>query len=130
VKWLENDKVIGRRCPREHHKGTHVTSRGSPTGDVWWRHFRWKGPTRADVAQRLVVHARTLPMEPPSGSRDVTSGSHVGHAQWYILYYYYSKKKARELVAHAHFRSGPLPVTSLPFRAASGDVISGQGRFR
>jgi hypothetical protein len=46
------------------------------------------------------------------------------------LYYYYSKKKARELVAHAHFRSGPLPVTSLPFRAASGDVISGQGRFR
>jgi hypothetical protein len=30
---------------------------------------------------------------------DVTSGSHVGHAQWYILYYYYSKKKAREPVA-------------------------------
>ena len=23
----------------------------------------------------------------------VTSGSHIGHAQWYILYYYYSKKK-------------------------------------
>ena len=38
---------------------------------------------------------------------DVTSGSHVGHAQWYILYYYYSKKKAWEPVAS-------LPVTSLP----------------
>jgi hypothetical protein len=51
---------------------------------------------------------------------DVTSGSHVGHAQWYILYYYYSKKKVREPVAHSHaittgqgcFLSGPLPVTS------------------
>jgi hypothetical protein len=35
---------------------------------------------------------------------DVTSGSQAtsGHAQWYILYYYYSKKKAWEPVAHAH----------------------------
>jgi hypothetical protein len=35
---------------------------------------------------------------------DVTSGSQAtsGHAQWYILYYYYSKKKGWELVAHAH----------------------------
>ena len=52
----------------------------------------------------------------------VTSGSHVGHAQWYILYYYHSKKKVREPVAHSHaitsgqgcFLLGPLPVTSLP----------------
>ena len=53
----------------------------------------------------------------------VTSGSHVGHAQWYILYYYYSKKKAaREPVAHAHAITS---VTSLPVRAASDDVTSG-----
>ena len=56
---------------------------------------------------------------------DVTSGSHAtsGHAQWYILYYYYSKKKAREPVAHAHNMPTDmwlpvtvtwLPVTSLP----------------
>ena len=31
----------------------------------------------------------------PHTSGHVTSGSHVGHAQWYILYYYYSKKKNR-----------------------------------
>jgi hypothetical protein len=41
---------------------------------------------------------------------DVTSGSHVGYAQWYILYYY-SKKKAPESVAHANA------------------IISGQGLF-
>jgi hypothetical protein len=53
----------------------------------------------------------------------ITSGSHAGHAQWYILYYY-SKKKAREPVAHWHaITSGH--VTSLPVRAASGDVNSG-----
>jgi hypothetical protein len=34
----------------------------------------------------------------------VTSGSHVGHAQWYILYYYYSKKKnAGEIQALINF---------------------------
>jgi hypothetical protein len=54
-------------------------------------------------------------------SRHLTSGSHVGHAQWYILYYYYIKKKTPEKSGHAqnilpwrHFRSVPLPVISLP----------------
>jgi hypothetical protein len=41
---------------------------------------------------------------------DVTSGSHATscHAQWYILYYYYSKKKTREKIracTRDHFRS-------------------------
>ena len=47
MKGLEIDKVI-TRCPREHPKDTsgHVTSRGSPTGDVWWRHFRSKDSNR------------------------------------------------------------------------------------
>ena len=27
----------------------------------WWRHFRWKGPTRADIVQLPVAHAHTLP---------------------------------------------------------------------
>ena len=65
----------------------------------------------------------------------VTSGSHVGHAQWYILYYYSKKKSAETGCACAHdhfcdFWSFPLPMTSLPVRTASGDVTSGQGRFR
>jgi hypothetical protein len=116
-----------------------IFSSWSPTGDVWWRHFRSKGPTRANIAQLPVAHVRTFPREPlwshvtfddvtssekaplgvdiayipvvhartlrretPSGSRDVTSGSHVDHVQWYILYYYNSKKIAREPVTHAH----------------------------
>jgi hypothetical protein len=65
---------------------------------------------------------------------DVTSGSHVGHTQWYILYYYYSKKKTREPVAHAQnifpVMWPPVPVTwlpvkSFPVRAASSDFTSG-----
>jgi hypothetical protein len=67
-----------------------------------------------------MYHARTLPMKFPSGSRDVTSGSHVGYAQWYILYYYYSKKKAREPIVHAHVITSGHVI----------DVTSGQGRFR
>jgi hypothetical protein len=52
---------------------------------------------------------------------DVTSGSHVGHAQWYNLCYYYSKKKrkkTREILVKSAgydllFISGSsLPVTS------------------
>jgi len=49
-----------------------------------------------------------------------------------ILYYYYSKKKARDPVAHVHAITSvtPVPVTSfpvpsLPVRAASSDVTSG-----
>ena len=58
--------------------------------------------------------------------RHVTSGSHAtyGHTQWYILYYYYGKKKAREYTEHT---SG-YDVTS--GHVTSCDVISGQGRFR
>ena len=37
----------------------HVTSRGSPSGDVWWRHFQSKDPTRANVTQLPVADAHT-----------------------------------------------------------------------
>jgi len=57
--------LIGRGRPREHPNDTsdHVisSSRGSPTYDVRWRYIRWKVPTRADIAQLPVAHARTLP---------------------------------------------------------------------
>jgi hypothetical protein len=60
---------------------------------------------------------------------DVTSGSHAasGHVQWYILFYYYSKKKLG--CARAENISGH--VTDVTFGSVtSGDVTSGQGRFR
>jgi hypothetical protein len=43
--WKGYTTILGPGCPREHPEGTSddVTSRGSPTGDVWWRHFRSKG---------------------------------------------------------------------------------------
>jgi hypothetical protein len=58
-----------------------------------------KGPKRADIPQLPIAHVRTLP-----------PGSHAtsGHAQWYILYHYYCKKKAREPVAHAQ---NIIPIT-------------------
>ena len=42
------------------HARTHP-SKGTPKGsrDVWWHHFRWKGPTRANIVQLPVAHART-----------------------------------------------------------------------
>ena len=42
---------------------SHHPSKGTPkwSGDVWWGHFRWKGPTRADIAPLPVAHAYTLP---------------------------------------------------------------------
>ena len=61
----------------------------------------------------------------------VTSGSHAtsGHAQWYILYYYYGKKKSAGMhfLAYAEHTSG--------YDVASGhmtscDVISVQGLRR
>jgi len=55
VKGVENDR---RGRPREHPQ---LQFQGKPYG--WWRHFRWKGPTRADIAQLPV--APTLP--PPFG---------------------------------------------------------------
>jgi len=57
---VDNDR---RGRPREHP----ATSSSSPNFQgkpyVWWRHFRWKGPTRADIAQLPVAHACTLPRE-------------------------------------------------------------------
>jgi hypothetical protein len=73
---LFTDKTIGPGRPREHPKGTsgHVTSsfRGSPTGDIWWRHFRWKDPNRANIAQLSVAHAHTIPMDVNLTGKDVT----------------------------------------------------------
>ena len=54
-----------------------------------------------------------------------TFGSHVtsDHEQWYILYYYYSKKKNPEIDVTScdrHFQSVPLPVA--PPRSTSWNV--------
>ena len=60
----------------------------------------------------------------PNIKRDFTSGSHVGHAQWYLLYYYYCKKKSAGTgcaCPRDHFRSGSLPVTN---RQTSGESAS------
>jgi hypothetical protein len=61
------------------------------------------------IAQHPVANAHTLLL--------VTSGSPVGHAQWFILHYYYRKKKTRETAPHAN------AITSVTFGY-------GQGRFR
>ena len=54
----------------------------------------------------------------------MTSGSHVGHVQWYYCTTNKVKrKKAREPVVHA--QSLPVLVMSLPVSDAFGDVISG-----
>jgi hypothetical protein len=69
---LEKDKVI-IECPREHPKDTsgHVTSRGSPTGDVWWRHFRSRLSSK-EKSLLPVAHTRTPPSQGnPLGLRDV-----------------------------------------------------------
>jgi hypothetical protein len=46
-------------------------------------HFRFYDVTSGDVNR------------PSNTFGHVTSSSHVGHAQWYILYYYYSKEIKR-----------------------------------
>jgi hypothetical protein len=45
--------------------------KGIPFGVTWLMSYRWKGPTRVDIAQLPVAHARTLPKEPPTGWRDI-----------------------------------------------------------
>ena len=77
-------------------------------------HFRYYDVNSCDVTSRDVTFGH------------VTSGSHAtyGHTQWYILYYYYGKKKAREYAEH----TPGYDVTS--GHVTSCDVISGQGRFR
>ena len=72
-----------------------------------------------NIAQHPVwhVHAQENPIR-------VTSGSHVGHVQWYYCTTNkVRRKKAREPVVHA--QSLPVPVISLPVMDASCDVISG-----
>ena len=90
----------GRACTLAYSPGEalrdHVTS------------FSVKGPIRAEIAQIPAAHAHTL-------QRYVTSGSHVDRVQWYMLYYYYIKKKAQE------YTTGHV---------ISCNVISGQGCFR
>ena len=85
-----------------------IFSKGIPFGwrDVWWRHFRWKGPNRADIAQLPVAMVLVL--------------------LYYILYYYSSKKKARSKWRHfrwCHFR---FPVTWLTSQVTSLPVTHAQ----
>jgi hypothetical protein len=91
-------------------------------------HFRSKGSTRADIAQlqRSFAHAQT------QGNYlrgHVTSGSPLGHAQWHMLYYYYSKKKNRSKLFRMRMHSLPVPVRvtwlmSFPVMASSSNVTS------
>ena len=110
-----------------------IFSRASSTGphDVSC-HFRSKDSLigRNPPSSGCVCAHPTLPREPLRGRvtfDDVTSGSHVGHAQWYVWYYYYSKKKkTREPVAHAQniLLVRWLPVKSFPVKVASGSSSS------
>ena len=111
------------------------TSKGSR--DVWWRHFRWKGPTRANIAQLPVVHARTPPFqENPFG---VTWRLMTSHPVAMLLPVMRNgtskvwKKHGNRL--HMHTWSLPvtwlpvpdtwLPVTSFLVRAVPGDITPG-----
>ena len=71
--------IIERGRPGEHPKGTsdHVTSRGSPTGDVISR----QKTNREKSLLPLRMRASTLPMEPLGGHvtfDDITSGEKAG----------------------------------------------------
>jgi hypothetical protein len=99
------------RTPPIPHACSHIFQ-GKPYGfDVW-----------SDIAQLSVAYARTQPFQGnPFGEttlNNVTSDSHAtsGHAQWYILYYYYSRKNARNRLCT---RSRWFPVTWLPVLVTS-----------
>ena len=92
-----------------------LTQGNSLRRDVWWRHLRWKGPTRADIDLRSLPVVLVLVL------------------LYYTLYYYYSKKKGgkkprmhrtyfRDFRSRywGHFRLGMLTRTrSLPVRPPS-----------
>jgi hypothetical protein len=93
--------------------------RESPSGDVWWRHFQWKGPTRADIAQLPVAHAhpfhsfRVTWHSWPS----ITSGS---HGTCTTVLHFVLLLVVQNVPLCMHMRS--LPVL---WRASSGYVTSG-----
>ena len=124
MKGLENDR---RRRPREYPKGTSSCTCALPyfPGEALWVTFDDVISGQKAPLVRILHNVRLCMCTPfqrtPSVSRDVTFGSHVGHAQWYILYYY-SKKEVREPVVHA---DAITSVTSVPVRAASNDMTSG-----
>ena len=100
-------RYIGRGRRREHPKGTYGCAHCALAyfpGEALWVTFDdvisgQKAPL-GWILHNVRFRMRTPFQGAPSVSRDVTFGSHVGHAQWYILYYY-SKKKVREPVVHA-----------------------------
>jgi hypothetical protein len=125
---LENDKVIGRGRPREHTRALPLTWLPVPV-EALRVTFDDVISGQKDPVGRILRNFR-LPMRTPFQESSfgvtwpsVTSVSHVGHAQWFILYYYYSKKKSRELVLHVH------AITSVTSGHAT-DVTSGQSCFR
>jgi len=109
---VDNDRC-GR--PREHPQ----TSSSSPNFQgkpyVWWRHFRSKCPTRADIAQLPVAHAH--PKGTPLWSRDLRS---LPVAMVLVLLYY-----ILSCCACAEHTSG-YDVTS----GHVTHVTFGQGQFR
>jgi hypothetical protein len=126
-------------------------SKGTPSGscEAWWRHFRWNGPTRADIAQLPVAHAHTPPFQGnPFGvtshpvamllpvmrngtfctttivrkSEGTCCACARDHFRSRDLCYF----RLRDFRWH-HFMSGSLPVTSLPVaphRSISNEALA------
>ena len=118
-------------------------SKGTPkrSRDVWWSHFRWKGPTRANIVQLPVAHARTpslqgnffgvtwrlmtshpvamlLPVmcNGTCCTTIIIGGENAGTGCACARYHFQSHDfqfRSRDF-RWRHFLSGPLPVTSLP----------------
>jgi hypothetical protein len=88
-----------------------IFPRGSPTGHM--TSFPVKMPTKADIAQLPVANESTLAREHLRGH--ITSGSHIGDAQWYIL------------VTLRHFRSKgttSADIAQLPVAHARWHIFS------
>ena len=92
---------IGRGRPRGN-----PNFQGKPNG--WWRYFRSKGPTRADIAQLPVAHAHTQ-----------------GNLLWGHFRYLSVMRNDTFCTTIVRKNSGNCCARSLPVRMASGDGVSG-----
>jgi len=106
------------------------TPKGIPSGDVWWRHFRWKGRILRNLRESHsgsrslrslpIAHAHTQ-WNPFGVTWPLVTGSHGTCTTTLIVVQNVPVAHAHTTTSgHGRFRTGPLPV-----RAASG-----QGLFR